>query len=125
MSWLKGQEVHAAITIYHEARGESMQGQIAVCHVILNRCLIRAQSIKEVVFAPKQFSCFNDGHPPIDDYAALLKAQEAVDRCLAERLEGKNLHGSDHYFATYIAPPSWSKEMALVTTIGKHVFFRS
>lgn len=48
----------AALTIYHEARGESREGQRAVMEVILNRLLSDKwpNSIEEIVYAPRQFA---------------------------------------------------------------------
>jgi N-acetylmuramoyl-L-alanine amidase len=48
-----------ALTIYGEARGEQWEGMIAVGFVIMNRRLIWEQGIKQVCFAPNQFSCYN------------------------------------------------------------------
>ena len=47
-----------ANAIFHEARGESREGQIAVGHVILNRVKDRRypSSLKGVIWQPRQFS---------------------------------------------------------------------
>ena len=47
-----------ANAIFHEARGESREGQIAVGHVILNRVKDRRypDTVRGVVWQPKQFS---------------------------------------------------------------------
>ena len=47
-----------ARNIYHEARGESLQGQIAVAAVTVNRVLTKGypSSICQVVYQPYQFS---------------------------------------------------------------------
>lgn len=127
---MSSQKMYAAITVYHEARGESIDGQIAVAHVIFNRSIKRGLSVQEVVFQPKQFSCYNNsGKPPIKDYHAFMIAVEAMERCLEERLHGKNLHGATHYMneefvlKRYGRLPSWVDTMKVVCKIGHHTFY--
>ena len=47
----------SAFAIYHESRGESYDGQKAVCEVIFNRVLHPAwpNTVKEVLYQPNQF----------------------------------------------------------------------
>ena len=47
-----------ANAIFHEARGESLRGQVAVAHVILNRVKDGRfpNTIKGVIWQPRQFS---------------------------------------------------------------------
>lgn len=114
------------VNIYHEARGESLEGQIAVGHVVMNRAEHRKKTAKEIVLQPMQFSWHNgDQYPPIKEYGALLASMQAAEAVVMERLEGKTLGGADHYFADYISPPSWSRAMKQVAKIGKHIFLRS
>lgn len=116
-----------ALNAYHEAMGESFEGQVAVCHVVLNRAADRRKSVKETVLAPMQFSWANGGaRPAIKDYAALESCFKAADQAAnKERPQGDNLQGADHYYADYIAKPSWAKGMKQVAKIGRHIFFRS
>lgn len=58
---LTDQEV-LALTLYGEARGESIEGQIAVGCVIRNR-LTAKEGYKEVCLSPYQFSCWNSSDP--------------------------------------------------------------
>lgn len=115
-----------AICLYHEARGEPKEGQVAVAHVVLNRVEKDAKSVKDVVLRPWQFSWANNGaRPPITDYAAFCECVKSVAACFAERLEGKTFHGADHYFADYITVPKWAARMKRVATIGRHIFYRN
>jgi len=52
-----------AQNIYHESRGESNLGQIAVAHVVRNRVESPKypNTVCEVVWQPKQFSWTHDG----------------------------------------------------------------
>ncbi len=124
------QKFYLAATVYHEARSEPIEGQIAVAHVILNRALKRGLSVQEVVFQRKQFSCYNHGKPPIKDYHSFIAAMEAVERCMEERLHGKNLFGATHYMNERVVKkrygklPSWSDTMKKVGVIGRHTFYK-
>ena len=55
-----------AICIYHEARGESAKGQIAVGHVIMNRVGSRDKSVEKIVLQPYQFSWANNNKRPYE-----------------------------------------------------------
>jgi len=129
---VNSQEFYAAATVYHEARGESIDGQIACAHVIFNRALARHLSVKEVVYQPEQFSCYNeDKEPSITNYKAFVIAQEAVNRARDERLRGLSFSGADHYLNPYLVIetqgklPEWVEGMERVAIIGRHHFYRS
>ena len=113
------------LCIYHEARGEPIDGKIAVCHVILNRAYSRGLSVKQIILQPYQFSWANgNARPPIKDYDSLEECADAVDACLLERSRGEYFSHADHYFSDTINPPSWAKNMTLVEKIGHHSFYR-
>ena len=116
-----------AINAYHEARGESYEGIVAVCHTVLNRAVAHKMTVKEVVLQPKQFSWANGGaRPAINDYSALQRCMEAAKTSEKERRQGDTLLGADHYHATNMPQyPSWAKSMKQVARIGGHVFYRS
>jgi spore germination cell wall hydrolase CwlJ-like protein len=65
-----------ALTIYGEARGESWEGKLAVGFVIMNRSRLWKKSIKEIVYAPNQFSCYLSNDP---NYPLLRKIAETRD----------------------------------------------
>jgi len=117
------------VNAYHESQGETREGRIAVCHVVLNRCRQTGKSAKEVILKPKQFSWANGGaRPAIKDYDALEACFGAAQECLLQRAAGDDFGGANHYFATSgpnkITPPSWSKKMEVVATIGHHTFYK-
>lgn len=114
------------INAYHEARGESREGKVAVCHVVCNRMEKKKKSAKDVILEPSQFSWANGGaRPPIKEYEALVECFAAAQECMLARAHGVTLGGADHYFADSIAPPGWSKKMTKVCKIGDHTFFKS
>jgi N-acetylmuramoyl-L-alanine amidase len=116
-----------ALCIYFEGRGEPKEGQLAIGHVIMTRVERRDASIKNIVRAPWQFSWLNPGakRPVLDDLAALETCMNVAIECLAERLDGKDFYGADHYFADYIAPPAWAGKMKFIRKVGKHLFYKS
>ncbi len=114
-----------SLCLYHEARGEPRNGQIAVAHVIMNRAIKRGMSVKEIILQPHQFSWVNDNRPDnVQNHKAFVICKESVAEARREQLEGKNFQGANHYFADYIPAPSWAKDMTLVEKIGKHLFYR-
>lgn len=116
------QSTWLAINIYHEARGEPLEGKIAVGHVTLNRLRKERKSVKEVILRPFQFSWANNKFPPIRNYAAFIECQNAAMLCFGERLEGKDLFKADHYYAPDKVTPSWAKKMTEIAVIGNHRF---
>jgi spore germination cell wall hydrolase CwlJ-like protein len=120
------------LTVYHEARGESVEGQKAVVKVILNRSKKKGWPIEDIVRARKQFSCFNNG---LKDPAVWIKNVEALlpvmENCQAgynEWMAGDHLQGATHYFAIKGMicgkPPYWADSMKFVCEIQGHKFYR-
>ncbi len=122
-----------ARTIWGEARGEPLEGKVAVAHVILNRARIGGwwgDTIERVVLRRWQFSVWNRGDPnrpkmlvvDLSDsafrdsmYAALGAVQERIP---------DNTEGATHYHATSITPPRWAPKLEATVTIGRHKFYR-
>ncbi len=75
-----------ALTIYHEARGESEECQKACCEVILNRVLDERfpDTVKEVLYAPGQFSTAKLlTTQPVKEPAALAAAFQVAEDTLS------------------------------------------
>ena len=121
-----------AVTLYHEARGESLRGQRAVASVILTRARVRGRwgdTICDVVH-PTQFtfyhgaSCLSGGTctlPAVDDPAAWARAVRLTrEMRAAGPLDA--LDGADHYHSHAVSP-DWADAMPRVATIGNHVFY--
>ena len=110
--------------IYFEAKSESLQGQLAVGHVIANRAASGRfpSSYCGVVFQRSQFS-FVRGHslPYIprasQDWQEAVAIAKIVDQKLHPSPMGKAL-----YFHARRVSPGW--RMARVGTLGNHVFYR-
>lgn len=111
-----------ALNIYHEARGEPIDGQLLVAETTINRAADRNQSICEAVWDDDQFAWTNDGLSDVprdaESYAlALILATEA--------LAGNHLYsGADHYHEISIHP-HWANDLQRIGRYGNHIFYRS
>ncbi|SFP86043.1 cell wall hydrolase [Tranquillimonas alkanivorans] len=116
-----------AIAIYHEARGESLFGQLAVGSVILERVKNPERwgnTICDVV-RPVQFSFLTSrwNFPRIIDRQAW---ERSIDVAMAILKIGPlpELEGADHYHATSVSP-DWAPKMSRVGRIGEHIFYKA
>jgi len=120
-----------ALTIYHEARGESERGRLAVGHVVVNRTrsALFPADICDVVqeggqqYHRCQFSWWCDGRSdrPRDQTAlqeSLWLAQEIYYGCTRDPTDG-----ALWYHSTAVKP-SWSKSFGPGKRIDRHVFYR-
>lgn len=104
--------------IYAEAGNQPMAGRVAVGTVILNRVANEhfPNSIKEVIFAPKQFSPVSNGTIYRDpDYDSTVAAMLCLD--------GVKEAGDSLYFNTRRLNSWANKTKVYVTTIGDHKFY--
>ncbi len=127
-----GQEIGClALTIYHEARGESERGKLAVGHVVMNRTrsALFPANVCDVVrqggqqYHRCQFSWWCDGRSdrPKDQAAlreSLRLAEEIYFGCTRDPTAG-----ALWYHSTAVKP-SWSKSFELGKRIDRHVFYR-
>lgn len=111
-------------TIYFEAKGEPLAGQLAVAQVVMNRSVSGRfpSSICSVVKQPGQFSFIRDGRMPdiARDNAhyrrALAVAKVALDKAWASPA------GNALYFHARRVSPGW--RLTRVAAIGGHIFYR-
>lgn len=133
-----------ALTAYGEARGEGLDGVVAVCQVVRNRLQQPERfgtTWREVMLRAKQFSCWNvdDRNRPLLEqlaerlvYAAplgmakagLVEALWIADGVMAGRVRDL-ARGATHYHATTITAPYWATGQRPVTVIGHHAFYAS
>ena len=129
-----------ALNTYHEAKNQSMIGQVATAQVVMNRvadsrypntvCEVVKQGPKykgsDVPVRHKcQFSWFCDGKSdePKKDSKEWFKAQDYARIVLSGRIALDVTEGATHYHATYVRP-SWAKTKTRTTRIEKHIFYR-
>jgi Cell Wall Hydrolase len=112
--------------VYFEARGEPLEGQLAVAEVILNRAASGEYpaSICEVVTQPAQFSFVHNGLvPPIDESSVAWRTALAVAHIADDKLVNELAPNVLWYHADYVAP-TWDRHVAPVVQIGAHIFYR-
>ncbi len=118
--------------IYFEARGEVVNGQIAVAQVVLNRvfsgfypstvCGVVYQNSHRRLACQFTFAC--DGIP---DRVTEPEAWERAKTIARDTLDGKlwlsQVGKSTHYHAYWVRP-SWVREMMKLHKLGVHTFYR-
>lgn len=111
--------------IYFEARSETIEGQLAVAEVILNRTAsgLYPTTICGVVTQPAQFSFIRRGRFPTPDTRSegWRKALAIADIAINGRAQ-KVAPNVLWYHATYVAP-SWGRRLTRVARIGTHIFY--
>ena len=129
-----------ALNIYHEARNQSMVGQVAVGEVVMNRvedsrfpdtvCEVVKQAVTykntdKPVIHKCQFSWYCDGKSdePNFNSNAWWRAKEYAYIVMSGKIMVDVTQGATHYHATYVRP-SWAKTKTRTTRIDKHIFYR-
>ena len=133
-----------ALNTYHEAKNQSMIGQIAVAEVVMNRVQDKRfpNSVCEVVKQgptrpswedPKkeypikhrcQFSWYCDGKSDVPkNEKAWKKAQDYAYLVLYNRIAIDVTEGATHYHATYVRP-AWARTKTKTVRINRHIFYR-
>jgi len=114
-----------AKAVYFEARSESLEGQLAVAEVILNRAAsgIYPTSICGVVTQRSQFSFIRAGRFPRVDtgnpcWHKALAIAEVAQKKLIRQIAPNVLW----YHASYVAP-AWKRNLTRFVRIGMHIFY--
>lgn len=116
-----------ATAVYFESMGESLEGQLAVAQVVINRTKsgLYPTSMCGVVKQKAQFSFVRGGRfPRIDAGCQAWRKAQAIAR-IAEASMAKVLPADVlWYHADYVAP-GWGRRLARVEKIGAHIFYRA
>lgn len=132
-----------ALNIYHEARGESQEAQMAVAHVTLNRvassrfpdsiCGVvkqaRRDSNGKIIRHACQFSWYCDGKSDaiannVIEQRAWKRAQRIAKTATDWHSVGEDFsQGALFYHANYVSP-YWVDSFVIVTRIDRHLFYR-
>ncbi len=118
-----------AMNVYHEARSESVKGQVAIAAVTLNRAKSGkfpssvCEVVKQGTRRSCQFSWWCDGKKdaPRDD-EAWESAQQVAWRTLMGLSEDPT-KGALYYHADHVKP-SWSRRFERTARIGQHLFYK-
>ncbi|MBB3764244.1 cell wall hydrolase [Sphingomicrobium lutaoense] len=115
-----------ANAVYFEARGESLEGQLAVADVVLNRAASNKypSSWCDVVKQRAQFSFVQNRRFPRITENKAWETAKAVARIAMD--DAHEIVPSDvlWYHADYVAP-SWGKRLSKVAKVGVHIFYRA
>jgi len=115
-----------ANAVYFEARGESLQGQLAVAEVVMNRAASGRYpaSFCEVVVQPAQFSFVHRGRiPQADRSSEAWRRAVGVARVAVEGLAPRLLPSNCLWYHANYVSPSWGRRLAETTRIGLHIFY--
>lgn len=111
-----------ALNVYAEARGEIVEGQLAVAHVTINRMTDPRypDELCAVVYDPKQFS-WTDRPLIINEPDSMTQAMfVALSALFSEHSDPTD--GATHFYSG--DPPGWAKSMIVTTQIGNHTFLK-
>ncbi|MET3926998.1 cell wall hydrolase [Devosia sp. 2618] len=125
-----------AQAIYHEARGESEAGQMAVANVIVNRArsnkfpstlcgVIYQNADKGYHRCQFTFACDGRTDAP-SERRAWARSASLAEHIYAEFATGAQVGavpGSALYYHTTAVSPSWSNTYNAVAQIGSHIFY--
>ena len=133
-----------ALNTYHEAKNQSMIGQIATAQVVMNRVEDKrfpntvCEVVKQGPTRPSwedpnkeypikhrcQFSWYCDGKSDVPkNEKAWRKAQDVAFLVYYNKIQIDVTEGATHYHATYVKP-AWAKTKTRTTRIEKHIFYR-
>jgi len=133
-----------ALNTYHEAKNQSLVGQVATAQVVMNRVAddrypnTVCEVVKQGPHRPSwenpekeypvrhrcQFSWYCDGKPDVPkNEKAWRKAQDVAFLVLYNKINLDVTEGATHYHATYVRP-AWARTKTRTTRIEKHIFYR-
>ena len=133
-----------ALNTYHEAKNQSLVGQVATAQVVMNRVAddrypnTVCEVVKQGPHRPSwenpekeypirhrcQFSWYCDGKPDVPkNEKAWRKAQDVAFLVYYNKINLDVTEGATHYHATYVRP-AWARTKTRTTRIEKHIFYR-
>ena len=129
-----------ALNMYHEAKNQSMLGQLAVGQVVMNRvedkrfpdnvCDVVTEAVTykgtdKPVLHKCQFSWYCDGQKDEPDFDSKewWDAKEYASIVFSGTIMLDVTEGATHYHATYVRP-AWAKTKTKTTRIDRHIFYR-
>lgn len=109
--------------VHYEARGEPIEGRVAVVEVVLaRRESARWPSTACGVIAQRsQFSFVRNGRIPDVNASHYGRAREVVMDVLSGRTSS-SAKGATYFHASYVRP-GWSRNKRQISQIGRHLFY--
>ena len=128
-----------ALNVYHEAKNQSLSGQIAVAEVVMNRvadsrypnnvCDVVKQGLTYrwnpgfPIRNKCQFSWYCDGKSDVAKEKDAWEEALSVAKGVYHGYLDAYLEGATHYHAHYVNP-SWAETKTYITRIDDHIFYR-
>jgi len=117
-----------ASTLYHEARGEGIEGMNAVASVIYNRAhqpRWKKLGLAGVCLQKKQFSCHNKGF--LSAKPKTVADKKAYEYCkeLANKMVNgsfKSTVGNANHYCTLKCNVYWKSQLKNTTIVKNHIF---
>ena len=116
-----------ATAVYFESMGESLEGQLAVAQVVINRARSGQYptTLCAVVKQKAQFSFVRAGRfPRVDAGCEAWRKAQAIARIASAEMAKVIPTDVLWYHADYVAP-SWGRRLDRVDKIGAHIFYRA
>lgn len=117
--------------VYHEARGEPIEGIMAVNMVVLNRSKQSSKTICETIAMPKQFSWRSD--PEKLKTVVRVDTQLELSAAVWSAIYGGHPEGqsgqlakrfrSAYFYHSIKVKPKWAAKMKKIGRIGNHIFY--
>lgn len=115
-----------AAAVYFEARGESLEGQLAVAEVVMNRAASGRYpaSLCGVVRQPSQFSFVRAGRMPRADRGSDAWRRAVAVARIAQAGSARMLPDTVLWYHANYVSPAWGRRLAMASRIGSHIFYR-
>ncbi len=113
-----------ATAVFYESRSESLDGQLAVAHVVIARARSGrfADTLCGVITQRGQFGFVRNGRLPTPpETSAQWRTSKAIAQIALEGSWENPVEGALFFHATY-SSADWDRPM--LTKIGRHVFYR-
>ncbi len=115
-----------AQAVYFEARGEPIDGQLAVAEVVINRAKsdIYPDSYCDVITQRAQFSFVHHGRiPTADESSDAWQRAVAIAEIAQQNLWQSKAADALYFHATYVNP-RWAHHKVELAQIDTHIFYR-
>lgn len=114
-----------ALNVFHEARGEPLEGKLAVALVTRNRALQQNEGVCWTVFKHSQFSWTLDHNKmrrlPHAADPSWIEAQRVANHVMYGAYDFTK--GATHYHTATVRP-KWARSLARVGQWGNHIFYK-
>jgi spore germination cell wall hydrolase CwlJ-like protein len=115
-----------ANAVYFEARGESLEGQLAVAEVVMNRARSGRYPATwcGVVTQRSQFSFVRGGVIPAANRGSEAWRRAVAIARIAQSGQTRMLAANVLWYHANYVSPAWGRRLARSSVIGAHIFYR-